>query len=143
MDARRAARLDEELAGLLRTAGLRVTRPRVEVLRYFHEAGGHHSADEVVTALRDHAVALPRASVFGIVDALSGAGLLRIALTGPGRTLYEWAGTAHHHFICRVCDRVFDVERSDEDDQRLSRPDFPGEVEEAQIIYRGVCGDCR
>lgn len=142
MDARSAARLDPELWQLLREVGLRATRPRVEVLRYFREEGGHHSADELLQLLSERDVTLPRASVFGIVDALSSAGLLRVATTGPGRTLYEWAGEAHHHFVCRVCDEVFDVPCESTVAPCLSNQRLPGELEDAQIIFRGVCENC-
>ena len=138
-----AARLDPELWLLLRGHGLRATRPRVEVLRFFREQGGHHSADELVRQLREHDVALPRASVFGIVEVLSQAGLLRVAATGPGRTLYEWAGESHHHFVCRVCDTVYDVPCVSETTPCLHAPRLPGQLEDAQIVYRGVCDHCR
>lgn len=142
MDARRAARLDTELWELLRTVGLRATRPRLEVLRFLRDAGGHHSADEIVGLLRQRAVSLPRASVFGIVDALSNAGLIRVATTGPGRTLYEWAGEAHHHFLCRVCNTVYDVPCRSGATPCLGEQDLPGRLEEAQIVFRGVCKNC-
>jgi Fur family ferric uptake transcriptional regulator len=139
----RAAHLDPELWQLLRGHGLRATRPRVEVLRLFREAGGHRSADEVVRLLHEREVTLPRASVFGVVEALSEAGLLRVAATGPGRTLYEWAGEAHHHFICRVCETVYDVSCVSEETPCLQARALPGQVEDAQIVYRGVCERCR
>jgi Fur family ferric uptake transcriptional regulator len=137
-----AARLDPELWELLRSHGLRATRPRMAVLGYFREEGGHHSADEVLRGLQRRELTLPRASVFGVVDVLAQAGLLRVAAAGPGRTLYEWAGASHHHFVCRVCNTVFDVPCVSDTSPCLATGDLPGQLEDAQIIFRGVCTSC-
>ena len=42
---------DTELEEVLHAAGLRSTRPRLLVLRFLRERGGHHSADEIQAAL--------------------------------------------------------------------------------------------
>ena len=143
MDVRGSARLEEQLSAELRDAGLRVTRPRLTVLRFFESEGGHYSADELLLALQDRGESLPRASVFSIVDALSQHGLLRVAEAGAGAMLYEREAEPHHHFVCRECGEIFDVPCVEGDDPCLSPTGVPGRVEEAQVIYRGVCRDCQ
>ena len=112
----------------LHAAGLRVTKPRLLVYDVLRVSGGHRSADDVAALLAD----------------LTAAGLLMCADVGPGRALYEVAERWHHHFICRVCGMVLDVPCVRGEKPCLDPPaSLPGTVEEAQVLFRGVCDQCR
>ncbi|MDN5857700.1 MAG: transcriptional repressor [Pseudonocardia sp.] len=128
----------------LRERGLRATRPRVAVLGALTELGGHRSAEEVRVRIAGTAEPLPRSSVYGILDALVRAGLVMTADAGPGVVLYEIADRWHHHFVCRICQGVTDV-----DCVVGTKPCLipgldaaVGTVDEAQVIFRGVCAPC-
>jgi Fur family ferric uptake transcriptional regulator len=130
-------------ADRLRAVGLRATRPRVAILEALGEDHGHRSAEELVAALASRQVRLARASVYNGLDDLVAAGLVMLADVGPGRALYELADEWHHHFVGRRCRRVTDVACA-----AGSRPclkaSVPGaEIDEAQVIFRGLCADCR
>lgn len=128
----------------LRAAGLRATRPRLLVYQVLHELGGHRSADEIATLLSDRGESLPRASVYNVLADLAGAGLLMCADVGPGRALYEVSEVWHHHFVCRVCSVVLDVPCLTGRKPCLDPPaSLPGTVDEAQVLFRGVCNRCR
>lgn len=142
MDAPGAARLNRPDAERLRAAGVRVTRPRHAVYRALGELGGHRSADEVADHLAHGGERLPRTSVYNSLDVLRDAGLVMVADVGPGRALYEAADAWHHHFVCRRCGSVSDVGCV-----RGTKPCLDAElagavVDEAQVIFRGVCAVC-
>jgi len=127
----------------LRAAGLRATRPRVAIVAALGEDRGHRSAEELLAVLAARQVRLARASVYNVLDDLVATGLVMLADVGPGRALYELADEWHHHFVCRHCRRVIDVPC-----EAGSRPcleaSVPGaEIDEAQVIFRGLCADCR
>lgn len=126
----------------LRRAGLKATRPRLEVARRLRAMGGHRSADEVHAALADVGVTLPRTSVYNALTALADAGIVLRADVGPGAVVYEVAGRWHHHFVCRRCGAVADVPCVVGAAPCLSPGDGFGEVEEAQVIFRGLCPRC-
>src|SRR5438093_1948673 len=100
---------DTELEQLLHGAGLRSTRPRLLVLRFLREHGGHHSADEIQAALDAADEHLLRGSVYHVLGKLTRRRLVLQADVGPGRALYESGSPWHHHFVCRACDAVLDV----------------------------------
>lgn len=126
----------------LRGAGLRVTRSRLAILGLLEELGGHHSADELVEAFRSGGSPIPRATVYHVIETLGRTGLVLVAASGPGRTLYEWAADWHHHLVCRGCGRIVDVPCLTDVKPCLS-PVLPGAVvEEAQVIFRGLCAVC-
>jgi Fur family ferric uptake transcriptional regulator len=134
---------DAEVSRLLRSAGLRVTRPRLAVYRYLRQAGGHRSVDDMVEGLEARGERLPRMSVYNVVSDLEAAGLLMRADAGPGRALYEAADKWHHHFVCRRCGEVFDVPCAVGNKPCLEPINAPGEVDEAQVIFRGLCRVCK
>jgi Fe2+ or Zn2+ uptake regulation protein len=141
IDDRRA--IDERATAALRAAGRRVTRPRLAVYRSLTALGGHRSAEDVVAALRAAGERLPRASVYNALEALRGAGVVMQARADAGAALYEAAATWHHHFVCRRCGSITDVPCATGTKPCL-HPDLPGvEVDEAEVIYHGLCPQCR
>jgi Fe2+ or Zn2+ uptake regulation protein len=134
---------DERATAALRAAGRRVTRPRLAVYRALATLGGHHSAEEVAGALADAGERLPRTSVYNALEALRGAGVVMQARADAGAALYEAAATWHHHFVCRRCGEISDVPCATGTKPCL-HPDLPGiEVDEAEVIYHGLCARCR
>ena len=127
-----------ELAG----AGLRATRSRLELLALLRELGGHRSADELLAAFRVRGTPRPRATVYHVLGALEGAGLVLVADAGPGRTLYEAASDWHHHLVCRACGVVTDVPCLSPTQPCLDPAISGAVVEEAQVIFRGLCATC-
>ncbi len=138
MDVQRAA----ELSRRLRERGLRATRPRIDVLAALEDLGGHRTADEVRDRLTADGRPLPRSSVYNVVTCLIGAGLAQNADAGPGPALYEARREWHHHFVCRACHRVFDVDCIVGARPCLTPGTDVGMVEEAQVIFRGTCAAC-
>ena len=134
---------DADLEQALHAAGLRSTRPRLQVLRFLRERGGHHSADEIQTTLGAADEHLLRGSVYNVLDKLMNRGLVMLADAGPGRALYESGTPWHHHFVCRKCDVVLDVPCVEKAQPCLSSAGLPGaQIDQAQIIFRGLCAAC-
>ena len=138
MDVQRAA----ELSRRLREHGLRATGPRIDVLAALEDLGGHRTADEVRDRLATSGRPLPRSSVYNVLTSLAGAGLVLNADAGPGPALYEARQEWHHHFVCRSCHRVFDVECLVGARPCLTPGTDVGVVEDAQVIFRGICAAC-
>jgi Fe2+ or Zn2+ uptake regulation protein len=126
----------------LREAGLRATRPRLAVYSALESLGGHRSADEVYDHIVTEGDQLSRASVYNALAALTAAGLVLTADAGPGRALYETATAWHHHVVCRVCGEVSDMDCAVGSKPCLSPAGKWGQIDEAQIIFRGVCAAC-
>jgi Fe2+ or Zn2+ uptake regulation protein len=131
------------VAARLRAQGLRATTPRVAVYQALAEMGGHRSADEVAAHLNSSDRPLARASVYNSLEALAAADLILRADAGPGAAIYEINPGWHHHFVCRRCHQVLDVPCVRETRPCLEPdPELGLLVDEAQIIFRGLCPAC-
>ena len=133
---------DADLERALRNAGLKSTRPRLLVLRFLRERGGHHSADEITDALTQVDTNLLRGSVYNVLNKLLNHGLVNLADVGPGRALYESGNVWHHHFVCRQCGAVADVPCVVGAKPCIDVDLGGAELDEAQIIFRGRCARC-
>lgn len=122
--------------------GLRTTRPRLAVYEALSKLAGHRSADEVHAALFEAGVAVSRTSVYSILETFTRIGLVMAADAGPGRALYETSDVWHHHAVCRVCGQVSDVECVIGTKPCLEPSGNWGDVDEAQVIFRGTCNQC-
>lgn len=123
----------------LRHAGLRVTLPRVNVLKTMERMHGHRSVDEVVAALHEDGVTLGRASVYNVINDFVRTGLVMVADVGPGRALYELANEWHAHFVCTDCGRVFDVDTHHLPNPEALRAACGYGATEVQVNFKGPC----
>lgn len=137
-----SATTEHDYAGRLREAGLRVTRPRLLVLDLLRSTPGHHAADNIVALLADRSTPLPRASVYNVVSALVDRGLVTMVSVGPGSARYEYGAPWHHHFVCKICGAIQDVRCVLGKKPCLNADDIVGDVEEAQVTFRGTCASC-
>lgn len=134
--------MTDGFAERLHAAGLRATHARLVVLETLAALGGHRTQDELAGALQQVGSDIPRASLYHVLGALSRAGLLMVADAGPGVTRYEVASGRHHHFVCRRCGAIIDVACASASKPCLE-PALPSaQVDEAQVIYRGLCPRC-
>ena len=135
--------LTSDVAGILRVAGLRVTRPRVAVLAAVH-AHPHADTDSIINLTRADLGDVSHQAVYDVLRALAAAGLVRRIQPMGSVARYEArVGDNHHHVVCRACGAIADVDCAVGDTPCLTATDDAGyEIGEAEVIYWGRCPDC-
>lgn len=133
-----------DLAAAVRSAGLRVTAPRVAVLSEVTE-GQHLSADQVARAVRDRPGTISTQAVYDVLGALTRAGLVRRIEPAGSAARYETrVGDNHHHVVCRSCGAITDVDCAVGEPPCLSPSDASGfVVDEAEVTFWGLCPTCQ
>ncbi|KAB1138640.1 Fur family transcriptional regulator [Micromonospora sp. DT46] len=129
---------------LLRSRGLRVTRPRLAVLDVL-AAGGHLEVDEITRQVRQRIDSVSTQAVYDVLGALSRAGLSRRIEPAGSPARYEArAGDNHHHVVCRGCGEIADVDCAVGSAPCLD-PDIAHgfEVDEAEVTFWGLCPTCQ
>lgn len=128
---------------LLRQHGMKVTAPRVAVLRAVSDRP-HSTADDLYGIVRAELGAVSRQAVYDALAALTGAGLLRrIQPAGSPARYEDRVGDNHHHLICRACGRMVDVDCAVGETPCLTAAEPAGyEIDEAEVIYWGRCPEC-
>jgi Fur family transcriptional regulator, stress-responsive regulator len=130
-------------AELLREHGLRVTAQRLAVYRAVSD-DPHVSADVVVEAARGEIGWISVQAVYDALAVLTEKGLLRRIQPAGSPARYEGrVGDNHHHLICRVCNRMVDVDCAVGDAPCLTAGEDAGfEIDEAEVVYWGRCPEC-
>jgi Fur family ferric uptake transcriptional regulator len=130
-------------SALLRQRGLRVTAQRLAVLRAI-SVEPHATADVVVGTVRAEIGTVSVQAVYDALGTLTEAGLLRrIQPAGSPARYEDRVGDNHHHLICRVCDRMVDVDCAIGDPPCLTAAENHGyDIDEAEVIYWGRCPEC-
>jgi Fur family ferric uptake transcriptional regulator len=137
----------DDFRQMLQGATLRVTRPRVAVLRAVY-ANSHADTDSIIRAVRTDLPEVSHQTVYDSLNALTAAGLVRRIQPSGSVARYESrVGDNHHHVVCRTCGVIADVDCAVGDAPCLTPSDDEGAlagfaIDEAEVIYWGLCPDC-
>ncbi|WP_460342815.1 Fur family transcriptional regulator [Actinoallomurus acanthiterrae] len=134
---------DPATADELRGAGLRVTAARVALLETVRD-GDHLDVEALASGVRERVGHISLQAVYEALHALTAAGLVRrIEPPGSPARFEGRVGDNHHHIICRSCGVVADVDCAVGEAPCLTASDDHGfSIDEAEVIYWGLCSDC-
>jgi Fur family ferric uptake transcriptional regulator len=132
-----------DLEQLLRGADLRVTQPRLAVLRAV-ETRPHADTDALIAAVREELPDVSHQAVYDVLRALTAAGLVRRIQPANSVARYEArVGDNHHHVVCRSCGAIADVDCAVGHRPCLTASEHHGFViDEAEVVYWGLCPEC-
>ena len=128
---------------LLRSASLRVTRPRLAVLQAVHERP-HADTEAVIASVRSELGAVSHQAVYDVLRTLTDVGLVRRIQPAGSVARYEArVGDNHHHVVCRSCGAIADVDCATGEVPCLTASDDNGfAIDEAEVVYWGQCPTC-
>lgn len=115
------------------------------MLRVLGVTTGHPTVDTLVRRVRHVLPSVSHATVYRNIQELVSVGLIGTLERAGGAVRYEINPDDHHHFVCRRCDRVWDV-YLDDVEYRVNRrrSGLRGfRVDRPEVQLRGVCARCR
>ena len=129
---------------LLQGAGLRLTGPRVTVLRALSDRP-HSAADTIAESVRRELGAVSTQAIYDVLRVCTNAGIVRRIQPAGSPARYELrVQDNHHHLVCRACGTVADVHCGVGDAPCLEpSADLGFEVDEAEVMFWGTCPECR
>ena len=98
-----------EVRDVLRTRGLRYSRPRRVILGYLSERDRHVSAESLYLDLKQRGEDLSLSTVYLNLGVLAEAGLVRAFNGANGEVLYDSNPSEHYHVISPETGEVIDV----------------------------------
>jgi Fe2+ or Zn2+ uptake regulation protein len=129
---------------MLKGASLRVTRPRIAVLETV-DGLPHADTDTIIATVRRGLPEVSHQTVYDSLRTLTASGLVRKIQPAGSVARYETrVGDNHHHMVCRSCGTVVDVDCAVGETVCLAPSDDHGfQIDEAEVVYWGLCADCR
>jgi Fur family ferric uptake transcriptional regulator len=92
----------------LKTAGLKVTLPRLKILEILEKAEKHHmSADDIYRALILQNEEVGVATIYRVLTQFEEVGMINKLNFDNGQSVYELSNAEHHdHLLCVKCGKI-------------------------------------
>ena len=130
----------------LKKAGLKVTLPRVKILRLLESEDSRHlSVDDIYQRLAASGEEVGLATVYRVLTQFEAAGLVIKHNFEGGQAVYELNQGGHHdHIVCIRCGRVDEfVDARIEALQETIAAEAGYEITDHELTIHGVCAHCR
>lgn len=129
----------------IRKAGLKVTLPRIKILKILENADPHHmSAEDVYRKLIDMGEDVGLATVYRVLTQFEAANLVKRHNFEGGHSVFEIEQGAHHdHLVCMGCGRVEEfVDDVIEDRQEIIAEEADFKMTDHSLTIYGICNRC-
>ena len=130
----------DKYARMLKKKGLKVTRPRQEILRYLDEHRCHPSANGIYSALKKKNPSLSKTTVYNSLDVLAKNDLVQMLTILGTEAVYDFKDGVHHHFLCKGCGKIYDIEVQCPYLQGINEGE--NVIEEVHGYFKGTCKEC-
>lgn len=128
-------------AMMIRGKGIKATPQRVAVLDCLLGSKVHPTATAIYESLRVQMPSITKATVYNCIAALCEAGLATQLSVDGTEARYDAMMAPHGHIKCLECGRVDNIE-TDPDQFEAAVPEG-FEVIRKEVIFTGICSDCR
>ena len=135
-----------EIETKLAEYGHRPTAARLEVIEALLQFGGHMTADDLYSRMRESGSKVGRMTVFRTLDLLGEIGVVRPTYQGSGAAHFVLLEEGHHHhLVCMQCSKTVDFVDcilGDELSQSLAKR-FKFKIEGHLLEIYGLCEVCK
>ena len=128
----------------LQELGYRITPQRREVITFLFNSVDHPKAEDVYDALKEKMPEISLATIYNTLNTLKDLGMIdAINTSGDNSVHYDATTEAHDHLYCLGCNKIVDIEAS-QNTKGLTKEEISGfQIIRQQTIYYGYCPDCQ
>lgn len=128
----------------LQAHNIKPSMQRIAIMEYLMEHLTHPTVDEIYTALSPSIPTLSKTTVYNTLKLLDEHGAVRTLTIDERNTCYDACTSAHGHFLCRRCGRIYDVGIPPNAGAGFgSEQEIEGHaVQEFHPYYKGICKHC-
>ena len=95
----------------LRSVALKATFQREKILEYLSSRKEHPTADMIYKYMLSISPSISKTTVYNTVKSLNKTGLVKaIKFCGKDEVIYDSDISIHHHFVCKKCGKIFDLD---------------------------------
>lgn len=126
---------------VLRDYEIRPTPQRLVVHKMLLQKGGHFTAEEIHSMVKQEMPSVSLATVYTVLDLFKQKHLINEIRIQFDRSCFEARIDPHHHFLCKKCGEIFDL--NIKPCKALEEREIEGNViEELQGYFYGTCRKC-
>jgi len=125
---------------VLKDNGLKVTAPRLEIMRYLDKNRTHPTADKIYTDLKKKNPSLSRTTVYNTLETLKEHNIIQILTISGNEMRYDCICSMHHHFLCNECGELLDIDVKCKFMDKMLHGEHL--VQEVHGYFKGICKKC-
>ncbi len=139
--------MDDSIISGLKEIGLKITPQRLGIMKLFQGNRTHPSAEGLYREIRKEYPRISFATVYNTLSKLAEAGKIQELDIDPNKKRFDPSVLPPHHFYCKNCGGVFDLEKESSFFNHLGRLNFKRveghKIEGVQLNFKGICKTCR
>ncbi len=131
----------EKYVKILKDHTLKITSPRLEILKYLDEHHTHPNVEEIYTTLKKKHPSLSKTTVYNSLEILKKNKIIQSLTISGSELRYDIDEGLHHHFICTSCGTIIDIAITC---PNMDRTIHGGHhVEDVEGYFKGICKQCQ
>ncbi|CAM3931844.1 Fur family transcriptional regulator [Cohnella lubricantis] len=132
----------DELVDYMKERGLRMTPQRMEILKLLLSMS-HPTAEQLFARMHEQFPFVSQATVYNTLKTLKELGIVEELERGQRTHRYGMASGSHCHFVCKVCEEIFDLDAEAPDWTRNLPAEQGGfRIDDCRMELTGVCPGC-
>ena len=136
--------MPDELVQRLRSAGYKITPPRLAVLEVIQREGEHLNPNEILDQAQAIYPQTGRATVYRTLELLTLLDIVRPIYVGESGPTYIRTEGGHHHLVCSQCGRIVDFDQCVADTMQRELEERFGFVIKSHLLeFYGICARCQ
>ncbi|MBN2546832.1 MAG: transcriptional repressor [Spirochaetes bacterium] len=126
----------------LKKNGIKVTPQRLAIIKYLENDKDHSSAEQIYNHLIKDFPTISLATVYNTLEMLEEIKMInKIKISDENVVNYEYNKKMHHHFYCKKCKKIYDIEISC---KIAELKEFKGyQIDEVYGYFKGICKKCQ
>lgn len=122
--------------------GVRPSAQRIAILQFLMEHPVHPTAEEIHSHLAPGMPTLSLTTVYNTLKLMAANDIVDVLHMDHRNAHFDYRTLPHAHMWCRKCGKIFDTKLHGDIQTmtHISHPLFM--VEDVDIYYKGVCGEC-
>lgn len=130
----------------LKSAGLKVTLPRLKILQILENNENHHlSVEDIYRALVMHNKEIGVATIYRVLTQFEQAGMVNRLNFDNGQSVFELSNVEHHdHLVCIKCGKIDEfADEVIEQHQADIAKQYGYQLTDHCLYLYGLCKDCQ
>ena len=115
---------------------------RIAIMDYLLKHKTHPCIDEIYLALCKEIPTLSKTTVYNTLKLFIEHGAAKMLTIDERNACFDGEISAHAHFQCKVCGKIYDVPYKEETEEVKTLEDKGFIINETHRYYKGVCSEC-
>ncbi len=135
-----------QIIEFLRSRGHRITKVRSAMLKILAHNEKPLAVPELIERLKEAGIIVNKTTVYREIEFLQSQNMVKSIYLGEDKKRYELVGEDHHHhLICISCEKVEDVELSNDlthEEKRIQK-EKKFKIQRHSLEFFGLCRKCQ